>query len=100
MNIYACSRTIRMWNPAQITPRGTAKTVPQYPAAAIDHKSREMISPAYMLPKSRSECDRGFEMYSTRLNRRFGSHSSTFEPKGVQNSSWIQPPRPFTAIEK
>jgi len=34
----------------------------------IIQSSRKMISPAYMLPNSRSECDSGLEMYSTRLN--------------------------------
>ena len=34
------------------------------------------------------------------LIKGIGEIRQTFEPKGVQNSSWIQPPRPFTAIEK
>ena len=69
--------------------------VPTRPVAAHSHSSRKMISPAYMLPNSRSECDSGLEMYSTRLNRKLAGHSSGFEPNGAQNSSWIQPPRPF-----
>ena len=38
--------------------------------------SRKMISPAYMLPNSRSECDSGLETYSTKLNSRLSGHSS------------------------
>ena len=53
-----------------------------------------------MLPKSRSECDSGFEMYSTRLNSRLTGHSSGCAPNGAQNSSWIQPPSPLAAIAK
>ena len=59
-----------------------------------------MISPAYMFPKSRSECDSGFETYSTRLKRKLSGHSSGFEPKGAQKSSWMKPPTPFTLIAK
>ena len=41
-----------------------------------------MISPAYMFPKSRSECDSGFETYSTMLKRKLSGHSSGFDPNG------------------
>src|SRR5690349_25174653 len=67
--------------------------------AAHSHSSRNRISPAYMLPNSRSECDSGLEMYSTQLKRKFAGHSRKWEPNGAQNSSWIQPPTPFAAIE-
>src|SRR3974390_1719617 len=59
-----------------------------------------MISPAYMLPNSRNECESGFDTYSMKLNIRLAGHSSTLEPNGAQNSSCTQPPRPLTAIEK
>src|SRR5688572_3056382 len=52
-----------------------------------------------MLPNSRSECDSGLEMYSTRLKRKLAGHSSGLLPNGAQNSSWIQPPSPLAAIE-
>ena len=57
-----------------------------------------MISPAYMLPYSRSECDSGFDTYSTTLNSRLKAQSSGLLPNGEQNSSWIQPPRPLTLM--
>ena len=68
------------------------------PTAAMSQSSRKMISPAYMLPKSRSECDSGFETYSTMLKRKLSGQSSGFEPKGAQKSSWMKPPTPFTVI--
>ena len=60
-----------------------------------------MISPAYMLPKSRSECDSGLETYSTRLNSKLNATSSGEShsgrvPNGAQKSSCIQPPMPLT----
>src|SRR5712672_2259863 len=74
--------------------------VPASPVAAHIHSSRNRISPAYMLPNSRSECDRGLEMYSTQLNRKFAGHRSGLEPNGAQNISLMNPPRPLAAIEK
>src|SRR5436309_2330445 len=84
-----------MWKIAQPSPSSTAKKAPTRPAPAIIHRSRKMISPAYMLPKSRSECDRGLEMYSTRLNRRLkqtksGDIHRGLTPNGVQDSPSIQ----------
>jgi hypothetical protein len=49
-----------------------------------------------MFPNSRSECDSGFETYSTMLKRKFAGQSSGLEPKGAVKSSWIHPKRPFT----
>ena len=59
-----------------------------------------MISPAYMLPYNRSECDSGFEMYSMRLNNKLkaissGDAHSGRMPKGEQKSSCSQPPSPL-----
>ena len=89
-----------MWKIAQPRPSTKPKTVPTRPVAAHSHSSRNMISPAYMLPNSRSECDSGLDMYSTRLNRKLAGHSSGLEPNGAQNSSWIQPPTPLTLMAK
>src|ERR1051325_5535723 len=89
-----------MWKIAQPRPRIEPKMVPARPVAAHIHSSRNRISPAYMLPNSRSECDSGFEMYSTQLNRKFAGHSSGFEPNGAQNSSWKKPPTPFAETAK
>ena len=50
------------------SPSTTPKNAPTTPEAAHSQSSRKMISPAYMFPKSRSECDSGLETYSTRLN--------------------------------
>src|ERR1017187_977935 len=106
MNIYACSTTISMWNIDQPTPSAveviipTKKSAPQELLAAHSHNSRKMISPAYMLPYSRNECDSGLDTYSTMLNRKLNGHRMGFAPKGAQNSSWIQPPRPFTLMLK
>src|SRR5882672_9108608 len=88
-----------MWKIAQPRPRIVANTAASPLVAASSHSSRKMISPAYMLPNSRSECDNGFDTYSMKLNIRFAGHSSGFEPNGAQNSSWIQPPRPLAEIE-
>src|SRR5258706_3901309 len=88
-----------MWKMAQPRPSTTAMKVPKMPVAASNHSSRKMISPAYMLPNSRSECDRGLDTYSMKLNIRLKIHSSGLEPNGEQNSSWIQPNRPLAAIE-
>src|SRR3970040_2094119 len=82
-----------MWKIAQPSPRMDPKMVPARPVAAHIHNSRKSISPAYMLPNSRSECDSGFETYSTRLKSKLNSQSSGLEPDGAQNSSWIHPPR-------
>src|SRR5690349_16260007 len=52
-----------------------------------------------MLPKSRSECDNGFDTYSTPLKSRFAGQSRKCLPNGAQKSSCTQPPKPFAAIE-
>src|SRR3977135_937493 len=87
-----------MWKIAQPNPRIEPNIVPASPVAAHIQSSRNRISPAYMLPNSRSECDSGFHTQSTQLNRRFAGQSNGFVPNGVQNSSWIQPPRPLAAM--
>src|SRR5258706_13429014 len=87
-----------MWKIAQPRPRIEPKIVPARPVAAHIHSSRNRISPAYMLPKSRSECDSGFEMYSTQLKRKLAGHSSGFEPNGAQNSSRTKPLTPFAEM--
>src|SRR5258706_5869232 len=89
-----------MWNIDQPTPRMTAKTAAKPLVAASNHSSKKMISPAYMLPNSRSECDSGLETYSMKLNIRLKGHSSGLEPNGAQKSSCTQPPRPLAEIEK
>src|SRR6266446_3191230 len=100
MKMYACSSTMRMWKIAQPSPRSEANRVPASPVAAHIHSSKKRISPAYILPNNRSECDSGFETYSTRLKRKLAGHSSGRAPKGAQNSSWIQPSGPLAAMEK
>src|SRR6185436_11302351 len=67
--------------------------------AAQSHSSRNRISPAYMLPNSRNECDSGLDTYSTQAEGGFAGHSRKCLPNGAQKSSWIQPPTPFAAIE-
>src|SRR5580765_8564743 len=89
-----------MWKIAHPQPSRMARTDQPMAAEASIHSSRKMISPAYMFPKSRSECDRGLEMYSTRLKRKLRIHSSGFEPNGEQKSSWIQPPSPLVFSAK
>ena len=55
-----------MWKIAQPSPRTTPSIdADRRPVAAHIHSSRKMISPAYMLPNSRSECESGLETYST-----------------------------------
>src|SRR3990172_3468190 len=76
-------------------------TVPTTPVAAQRPSNKKIISPAYMLPNSRNECDKGLEMYSTRLNKRLNSSSNGdnqngLTPKGEQNSSCMKPPTPLT----
>src|SRR3990172_5748870 len=76
-------------------------TVPTTPVAAQRPSNKKIISPAYMLPNSRNECDKGLEMYSARLNKRLNSSSngdnqSGLTPKGEQNSSCMKPPTPLT----
>src|SRR5882724_1734575 len=88
-----------MWKIAQPQPSRVPAKVPTKPVDAHIQSSRKMISPAYMLPNSRSECDNGLDTYSMKLNIRFAGHSSGFEPNGAQNNSWIQPPRPLQEIE-
>src|SRR3972149_3809522 len=103
MNMYACSTTIRMWKIDQPTPSMAPKNGPLGLVAAHTHSSRKMISPAYMLPYSRSECDSGLDTYSTRLNTKLNGHSTGGGPKGAQNNSCIpppQPPSPWAAMEK
>src|SRR5690349_20332850 len=98
MKMYACSTTIRMRKMAQSSPKKEPKTVPTRPVAAHVHSSKNMSSPAYMLPYNRSEWDNGLERYSIALNRRFSGN--TLPPNGEQNSSCIQPPQPLAATEK
>src|ERR1700704_4504719 len=62
--------------------------------------SRKMISPAYMLPYSRSECDSGLDTYSMILNNtlkamRIGDAHNGLMPIGVLTNSLIQPKRPL-----
>src|SRR6185369_8919899 len=87
-----------MWKIAQPRPSTEPNTVPTRPVAAHIHSSRKMISPAYMLPYSRSECDSGLERYSIALNSKLSGNN--LPPNGVQKSSCIQPPQPFAATEK
>src|SRR6266568_345555 len=93
-----------MWKIAQPKPRTTATKLPNMPVAASSHNSRKMISPAYMLPNNRSECDSCLDTYSMKLNNRLkntrnGDAHSGLTPNGAQPSSWIQPPSPLAAIE-
>src|SRR6185436_4191419 len=87
-----------MWKIAQPNPSREPNTVPTSPVAAHIQSRRKMISPAYMLPYSRNECDSGFDRYSMALNSRFSGNS--LAPNGAQNSSCIQPPQPLAATEK
>src|SRR5689334_8231422 len=89
-----------MWKRAQKNPNSAPKKVPTTPTAASIHSSRKRISPAYMFPNRRRECDRGFETYSTTLKRKLSGHSSGLEPKGAQKSSWMKPPTPFSFTAK
>ena len=89
-----------MWKMPQATPRTTPPIHPTMPAVARSHSSRKMISPAYMFPKRRSECDSGFEMYSTRLKTKLSGHRTGLEPNGEQKSSWMKPNRPFVFTAK
>src|ERR1043165_6017393 len=95
-----------MWNSSQPSASTMAKDQPRTPPndsalfAAQSQSSRNRISPAYMLPNSRSECDSGLEMYSTQLNRKFAGQSSGLEPNGAQNSWWMNPPSPLAATAK
>src|SRR4029077_10654997 len=89
-----------MWKIAQPAPRSEPKNVPARPVAAHKPMSKKIISPAYMFPYKRNESDRGLDRYSTRLKSRLAGHSRGLEPNGVENSSCIQPPTPFTLILK
>src|SRR5690242_4310340 len=59
-----------------------------------------MISPAYMLPKSRSECDNGLDTYSTALKAKLTGQSTGWPPNGEATSSCAKPPAPFARNEK
>src|SRR6185369_8323789 len=87
-----------MWKAIQNEPRITATIDQPMPATASSQMSRKSSSPAYMLPKSRSEWDNGFEMYSTTLKAKFAGHRRGFDPNGEQKSSWMNPPSPFTLM--
>src|ERR1700694_2998905 len=76
------------------------KKAPTSPVAAHRPRSRKIISPAYMFPYRRRDSDSGLDRYSTRLNKILNNHRSGFAPKGVQNISWIHPPRPLTLMLK
>src|SRR5687767_7066699 len=89
-----------MWKMAQPRPSSEPKMVPTKPVAAHIQRSRNRISPAYMLPNRRSECDRGFDRYSTQLKRKLAGQSSGLEPNGAQNNSWMKPPRPLAEMAK
>src|ERR1700751_6115643 len=89
-----------MWKIAQPAPRKEPKNVPARPVAAHNPISKKIISPAYMFPYKRNESDSGLDKYSTKLNSKLAGQSRGFEPKGVQKSSRIQPPRPFTLMLK
>src|SRR3990167_3044408 len=100
MKINACNATIRMWKIDQPAPKIAPKIVPETPVAAHKPNSRKITSPAYILPNNRNECESGFETYSIRLNRKLAGHTHTLLPKGEQNNSCTQPPKPLTLIEK
>src|SRR4249919_2163043 len=89
-----------MWKIAQPAPRREPKNVPARPVAAHKPISKKIISPAYMFPYKRNESDNGLDRYSTKLNSKLAGQSRRFEPNGVQKSSCIQPPRPFTLMLK
>src|SRR3990170_1419681 len=73
-------------------PNTMATAVPNMPVAASSQSSRKMISPAYMLPNSRSACDSGLETDSIAFSSRVAGHSSGLAPDGAQNSSGVQRP--------
>src|SRR5690606_5139104 len=100
MKMNACRVTIRMWKIAQPIPRNAPKNVPTRPVAAHMPSNRKITSPAYILPNRRREWERGLETYSMTLKRKFGIQTSGLLPKGEQNSSCSQPPRPLTWIAK
>src|SRR5579864_2288303 len=100
MNMNAWMTMISVSKIAQPTLSSPPKKAPTTPVAAHRPRRRKMISPAYILPYRRSEWDRVLETYSTTLKTRLKIHSTGLEPNGEQNSSWIQPPRPFTLIAK
>src|SRR6476619_7093113 len=87
-----------MWKIDQPRCSTPPKSDPATPVAAHRPSSMKMISPAYMFPYSRSECERGFDTYSTALKSRLNGHSSGLAPNGEQKSSCIHPPRPLTLM--
>src|SRR6185436_4001916 len=89
-----------MWKIDQPRPSSEPKIVPVTPVAAHIHSSRNRISPAYMFPKRRSECDKVFETYSTIWKRKFAGMSSGCEPNGAKKSSCNQPPMTLTEMAK
>src|SRR3989338_1229640 len=100
MKMNACKTTIKMWKIAQPELNTAPNIVPASPVAAHMPSNRKMISPAYMLPNRRNACESGLEMYSIRLNRKLAGQTSGCAPKGEQNNSCTQPPRPFTLMLK
>ncbi len=98
---------IRMWKIAHAAPMRMWPTIETWlaivkpaqlaPSSAISMKTS---SPAYMLPNSRIASEMGLERISTRFRKKFGIHSSGFEPNGAVNSSCAKPPAPLALIEK
>src|SRR5499427_6793785 len=101
-----------MWKIAQPQPSSVLATVPTRPDEAHNQSSRKMISPAYMFPNNRNECDSGLDTYSMKLNRRLaiasnapaihfkGFSEALVMPNGAQTSSCSHPPRPLAAMAK
>src|SRR5262245_53976781 len=101
-----------MWKIAQPQPSTVLATVPTKPDEAHSHSSRKMISPAYMFPNNRNECDSGLDTYSMKLNSRLATASNvpaihfngfaerSVIPNGAQKSSCSHPPRPLAAMAK
>ena len=80
MKINACRATIKMWKIDQPAPRIAPKIVPEIPVAAHIPSNKKITSPAYILPKSRNECESGFETYSIKLNRKLRGSTQNLVP--------------------
>ena len=66
-------------NPSKPIQRICASPPPIAPAIPLDASSaisRNIISPAYIFPNNRSECDSGFDTYSIRLKSRLNATRS------------------------
>jgi len=81
---------MRTWKSAQTTPKNTPNIQPKGRPWQGAKQQEDDLAGIHVAEQSQ-ECDSGFEMYSTMLNRKLRGHRSGVGPERRAESSWMKP---------